>query len=110
MECVAQVYDAGGYSDFFVRLSNNQEYAGWVIELLRDGAGQLEHAKRLWPGGKYAGIPSRGSCLFDFRAPGTSGKPRQRLPNFYYVSFSEGYSQASVTGPDGTCEQLELAA
>lgn len=110
MECVAQVYDAGGYSDFFVRLSNNQEDAGWVIELLRDGVGQLEHAKRLWPGRKYAGIPSRGHCLIDFRAPGSGGQPRQRLPNFYYVSFSQDYSQALVTGPDGTYEQLALAA
>ncbi len=110
MECVAQMYDAGGYCDFFVRLSNNQEDAGWVIELLRDGVAQLEHAKRLRPGGKYAGIPSCGYCLIDFRASGSGGQPRQRLPNFYYVSFSQDYSLASVTRPDGTCEQLSLAA
>ena len=108
----AQVFQSRGYADFYVRFSQDPSRGspGRAIELLRNGHRAAEHAARFEPGGKYSNIARADFCLIDFRAPSTGSPAIPTLPNYYYVSFSQDYSTATLTRPDSTSVKLRLKA
>jgi hypothetical protein len=91
------VTSTNGFID--MRISNAN--VNWFWEFLVNGGRAEEHSNRFVPGGKYSPVLTPGTkhVLIDFRQKKSFSIQRN---DFIYVSFSDDYSECTVSGlPDG---------
>ncbi|KAI3655479.1 hypothetical protein MP638_002321 [Amoeboaphelidium occidentale] len=92
-----RVSSTNGFID--MRISNAK--VNWFWEFLVNGDRAEEHSSRFMLGGKYSPVLTPGTkhVLIDFRQ---KTRLRIRRNEFIYVSFTEDYSECTVSGlPDG---------